>query len=155
MDGPRLRSFIGVFSPRAVLGVAAELLDGLGDPGDALVQTFSSVEIVAAKPGAFDRLRLAGVDAVRWVDVGPYVAVECRFHCGPHVDAECVSSHAETVRHVSFAVDDLTFETAIHARLVRRRCRCGSNDPRLELAEPHLLTADRRPGNPDGVTRHR
>jgi hypothetical protein len=134
IDGPRLRSFIDLFRPRAVLGVNSAVIDGIDLSTTSLAEVFARVEIVAAKPTAHALLRAEGVDAAIWTDVGPLVALECSFHSGPHLDPSYLEPSATDVRRIRAEAGGTdVLITGLAATVAWDRCECGSEDPRLVL----------------------
>jgi hypothetical protein len=59
----------------AVIGVNPALLDGCDERGVAYDTLFGGVAIVAARPGAYERLTAAGLSPHRFALVGPAVAI--------------------------------------------------------------------------------
>lgn len=69
-DAFRTRMFLRTLEYHAVLGVTEPMLD------DELVDLLRAVPVVAARPGAYERLAAAGLTPHRWLDVGPVLAIE-------------------------------------------------------------------------------
>jgi hypothetical protein len=73
-EAARVAMFCRLITYRAVVGVTDMLLDGLADRGVDPVECFAGVEIVAARPGAYERLVVAGLTPYRFALCGPAVA---------------------------------------------------------------------------------
>lgn len=84
-DAFRACMFLRTLEYRAVLGVNEAMLDG--DEG-ALIDLLRAVPVVAARPGAFERLTEAGLTPHRWLDVGPVLALEDAPGAGACFDPE-------------------------------------------------------------------
>lgn len=74
-DAARVAMFTRHLRFRAVLGVNASVLDGLDDLGRRFDDVFAGVAVVGARPGAWGRLRAAGLAPHRLVVCGPAVAI--------------------------------------------------------------------------------
>jgi hypothetical protein len=68
-DAFRTRMFLRTLDYHAVLGIGEAMLD------DELVELLRAVPVVAARPGAYERLVGAGLAPHRWLDVGPVLAI--------------------------------------------------------------------------------
>jgi hypothetical protein len=74
-EAQRVAMFCRQLSYRAVLGVTGALLDGLADLGADLAEVFGGVEVVGARPDAYERLVASGLRPWYFVLVGPAVAM--------------------------------------------------------------------------------
>ena len=74
-EASRLAMFCRLLDYRAVCGVTSALLDGLDALGVEYRDTFRRVGVLAARPGAYERLRDAGLSPYHFVLVGPAVAI--------------------------------------------------------------------------------
>jgi hypothetical protein len=83
-DAFRTRMFLRTLEYRAVLGVT----DAMLAEDDELVELLRAVPVVAARPGAFERLTEAGLTPHRWLDVGPVLALEDAPGAGACFDPE-------------------------------------------------------------------
>jgi hypothetical protein len=59
----------------AVIGVNDAVLDGVDERGAAIADVFAGVRLVAARPGAYERLCAAGLAPHRFALCGPAVAI--------------------------------------------------------------------------------
>jgi hypothetical protein len=71
----RVSMFLRLMDYDAVLGVTPALLDGLEASDRAPADVFAGVRIVAAYPGAFERLAAAGLTPWRVALCGPAIAI--------------------------------------------------------------------------------
>jgi hypothetical protein len=120
----------------AVVGINADVLDGLDDLGHPYGGVFDGVGVLAARAGAYERLRDAGLSPRWWLDLGPAIAVECAEHAGAHLDADewAVESDGGDVllsaRHERAASID-RLRTGVRGDVVTDVCACGRADPRV------------------------
>lgn len=135
-DAFRTEMFLRVLRYDAVVGVSADVLDGLADLGRPLAAVFAGVPVVAARAGAHGRLREAGVAARWWLHVGPTIAVECGRGAGAHVDGEEWEVEDEggeilvSARRPRAAKVDRQ-RTWIPGTVLAEPCGCGRADPRI------------------------
>lgn len=136
-DAFRTVMFIRAMHYDAVVGVNNDVLDGLDDLGTAYDEVFGPVGIVAARAGAHERLREAGLDPRWWLHVGPTIAVECRARAGAHVDGDEWSVQASaggevlvTARRARAATIDRQ-STGVFGAVITDPCACGRDDPRV------------------------
>jgi hypothetical protein len=87
-DAARVAMFTRQLRYRAVVGVDDAVLDGLDGLGLAYGDVFGRVPVVAARPGAYERLRAAGLAPHRFVLCGPAVAVAAGPDAPAHVDPD-------------------------------------------------------------------
>ncbi|MFF5140053.1 hypothetical protein ACFY6U_10020 [Streptomyces sp. NPDC013157] len=138
-DHRRTAVFHRELDPHAVIGLSAETLEGLAGAAD-IGEMFRSTSVVLARPPAVPVLRGVGVSACVISAVGPALALECPERGGAHVDAvEWRVSERDGQLSVA-AGEGRTSplpETplGIAGRVVGGRCGCGSEDPRILLAE--------------------
>jgi hypothetical protein len=71
----RVSMFLRLMDYDAVLGVTSSLLDGLEASGRAPADVFGGVRILGAHPGAYERLRAAGLAPWRVALCGPAIAI--------------------------------------------------------------------------------
>jgi len=76
-DAFRTAMFLRAMHYDVVLGINTDVLDGLDDLGHAYDDVFGKVPVLAARAGAHERLRAAGLSPRWWLHLGPTVAVEC------------------------------------------------------------------------------
>jgi hypothetical protein len=112
------------------------VLDGLDDLGHDYATIFGSVPILAARAGAYERLRNAGLDPRWWLHVGPTIAVECDDRSGAHVDGDEWSVEADAGEILisarrSRAATIEGLRTQVHGDVVTDACACGRSDPRI------------------------
>ncbi|HEX5097450.1 MAG TPA: hypothetical protein VFX21_15585 [Acidimicrobiia bacterium] len=74
-EAVRVAMFTRLMAYRAVLGVTPALLDGLDALDQSYADTFASVAVVGARPGAYERLERSGCTPHRFVLCGPAVAI--------------------------------------------------------------------------------
>jgi hypothetical protein len=74
-EAVRVRMFTRLIDYRCVLGVTADILDGLDELGTPYADVFGAIPVVAARPGAAARLAAAGLRPYDFVLAGPAVAV--------------------------------------------------------------------------------
>lgn len=74
-DAVRVAMFTRLIGYRAVLGITPQILDGLDDLGRGYADVFAGVPVLGARPGAYERLRDAGLSPHWFVLCGPAVAV--------------------------------------------------------------------------------
>jgi hypothetical protein len=134
-DAQRTAAFLAQYPLRAVIGLDSAVLDGLEALGDPMALLRRGPPLIA-RPDAVPRLRAWGLDPAVLVILGPAVAVECPARCGAHVgaDAWTVGLTADGL-WIAPAPDrkvDLgRVQTAVSGRVLRDRCACGSDDPRV------------------------
>jgi hypothetical protein len=140
-DAGRVQSLVRMFDVRAVFGLSAATVDGLVARGD--VAAFASVPWLAARPGAYEALREAGMNPLHWVNLGPSVALECPQRSGAHLDGTAweaaVSADGVTIRWRGSEPlrgpcgEAGWIATGVHGRIVEAPCGCGSDDPRVVI----------------------
>jgi hypothetical protein len=74
-EAVRVAMFTRLLSYHAALGITPEILDGLDELGHSYTDVFGDIPVVGAGPGAYERLRAAGLAPYRFVLCGPAVAV--------------------------------------------------------------------------------
>lgn len=74
-DAVRVAMFTRLMQYRAVLGVTDGILDGLDALGYAYTDVFAGVDVLGARPGAYERLEAAGLTPQWFVLCGPAVAI--------------------------------------------------------------------------------
>ncbi len=74
-DALRVAMFTRLVDYRAVLGVTGAILDGLDGLGRSFAEVFGRVEIVGARPEAYERLVGAGLRPHHFICCGPAIAV--------------------------------------------------------------------------------
>jgi hypothetical protein len=134
-DAARVLSFMRRFDLYAVLGVAPATVAEIEHHGGDLAE-FRSASVVAARPGAYERLREAGLHPYRWLTLGPAVALECPQRDGAHVDPvqwDVAAPAGEVVLTSRFAVEAGIAEvrTGIGGVVLTDPCRCGVPGPRV------------------------
>ncbi|MFJ3802702.1 hypothetical protein ACIPSJ_41350 [Streptomyces sp. NPDC090088] len=146
-DHRRTTVFHRELHPDAVIGLSAETLEGLSGTAD-IGEMFRPTRVVLARPAAVPVLRGAGVPACVLAAVGPALALECPERAGAHVNAaEWRVGERDGELHV--AAGELRTsplaETAlgIQGRVASGRCACGSEDPRVLLAEADSSSSPR------------
>ena len=87
-DAFRTAMFLRAMHYDVVLGINTDVLDGLDDLDHAYGDIFDDVPVLAARAGAYERLRDAGLSPRWWLHVGPTIAVECDQLQGAHVDGD-------------------------------------------------------------------
>jgi hypothetical protein len=74
-EAPRVALFLRHMTYRAVVGVNDAILDGLDELDVPYRDVFEAVDVLAARPGAFERLVAAGLAPRRFALCGPAVAL--------------------------------------------------------------------------------
>jgi hypothetical protein len=74
-EAVRVEMFLRLMEYDAVFGVTDAILDGFDDMAHPYDEVFSHVRLVAAVPGAYERLQQAGITPTRFVLCGPAVAI--------------------------------------------------------------------------------
>jgi len=138
-DHRRTSVFHRELVPHAVIGLSAETLEGLSGTAD-IGEMFRTTPVVLARPAAVPVLRGAGVSACLISAVGPALALECPQRCGAHVNAaewRMGERDGELFVAAGDGRESRLPETplGIPGRVVTGRCACGSEDPRLLLAD--------------------
>lgn len=137
-DAARVGMLLARLRYDAVAGIAAETVEGLGQAG---VSALRNAPLLAARPGAHERLAAAGMSPRRWVHAGPALGVECEARAGAHVDGGewelavdegMVLVSARRPRAEAIA----GLETGIAGSIAAARCECGRDDPRIVPREP-------------------
>lgn len=136
MDAPRVEFFTRLLPLAAAVGVTADTLDGVEQLGLDLQEVFDRPRVVLARPGAYERLRAAGVEARRIVALGPALVTECA--AGElHVDGDewdVVEHDGELVisGRGKRATDVASFGTGLRGRTLGTGT-CGSPDPVVDI----------------------
>jgi len=139
-DAFRTAMFLRAMHYDVVLGINADVLDGLDDLGHAYGNIFDGVSVLAARAGAYERLRDAGLAPRWWLHVGPTVAVECDALAGAHIDSDewavdvAGGEILVTARQPRAATID-RHPTGVMGEIATEPCACGRSDPRVV---PHL-----------------
>ncbi|MFI6932659.1 hypothetical protein [Streptomyces sp. NPDC050287] len=138
-DHRRTAVFHRELSPHAVIGLSAQTLEGLAGTAD-IGEMFRSTSVVLARPSAVPVLRGVGVTASVISVVGPALALECPERTGAHVNA-AEWRVGERDGQLTVAAGEGRASTldetplGIAGRVLTGRCACGSEDPRVLLAE--------------------
>ncbi len=74
-EAVRVRMFSELIDYRCALGVTTEILDGLDELGTGYADVFGPIPVVAARPGAYERLEARGMAPQLFALVGPAVAI--------------------------------------------------------------------------------
>ena len=135
-DAFRTAMFLRAMHYDVVLGINTEVLDGLDDLGHAYPEVFNGVVVLAARSGAYERLRDAGLSPRWWLHVGPTVAVECDARAGAHIDGDEWSVEVQDGEVLVSARNERAasihrLPTGIEAEIVTEPCTCGRSDPRI------------------------
>lgn len=135
-DAFRTAMFLRAMHYDVVLGLNSDVLDGLDDLGHEYLDVFGAVPVVAARDGAYQRLRDAGLEPRWWLHLGPTIAVECDARSGAHVDGDewDVEVDGGEVRvsarqHRAASIDRLP--TGVQGKVVTDPCACGRSGPRV------------------------
>jgi len=146
-DHRRTAVFHRELDPHAVIGLSAETLEGLAGAAD-IGEMFRTTSVVLARPAAVPLLRGVGVSAALISALGPALALECPVRAGAHVNAaewrvgvrDGQLSVAAGEGRASPLPETLL---GIAGRVITDRCACGSEDPRVLLAEANQPTSSR------------
>lgn len=135
-DAFRTGMFLARLRYDAVIGVNAEVLDGLGELDRRPGEVFAGVPVIAARDDAGTRLREAGLQPRLWLPLGPTIGVECAPGRGAHVDGEewAVESDGSEIRVSARRPRATVIErvaTGIRGTIVTEPCACGRDDPRV------------------------
>lgn len=127
-DASRTEMFTRRLNIDAILGVSEAVVAGLGEAGSA-PKVLQRARVVAADPALVAGLRAQGVNAVRWLRLGPAIAIDCSYGI-LHYDESEWTLHSEgrqlLIRANSKrAVGDRTFVIGISARAGQSDCPCG------------------------------
>ncbi|UUU28705.1 hypothetical protein JIX56_01665 [Streptomyces sp. CA-210063] len=138
-DHRRTSVFHRELTPHAVIGLSEQTLEGLAGTAD-LGEMFRPTRVVLARPSAIPVLRAVGVSACVISAVGPALALECPERTGAHINAAAWRIGERDGRLTVAAGEERTSplaETplAVAGRVVTGRCACGSEDPRVLLAQ--------------------
>jgi hypothetical protein len=87
-DAARVAVLLRHMPFRAVIGVDDALLDGCDEREVAYDELFARVDVVAARPGAYERLEAAGLTPYRFALCGPAVALAAEPGAGATVVAD-------------------------------------------------------------------
>jgi hypothetical protein len=122
-DALRVAMFTRRLDLHAVFGINEQILDGLDDLGYAYADVFSGIEVLGARPGAYERLVAAGLTPHWFVLCGPAVAIASEPGGPARVDpAEWVlDTDGDRLTVTSLQPRATTFErapTAVRGRLV-------------------------------------
>lgn len=86
-DALRVAMFARALHLHSVLGVNEAILDGLDELGHAYAELFAGVDVIGARPGAYERLVAAGLSPQWFVLCGPAVAIASEPGAPARVDA--------------------------------------------------------------------
>lgn len=122
-DALRVAMFLRKLGLHGVFGVNEEILDGLDDLGHDYAEIFGGVEVIAAYPGAYERLVAAGLTPYRFVLCGPAVAIASEPGGPARVDATewALASDGDRIVVSNLQPRAQTFDrapTAVRGRLV-------------------------------------
>jgi hypothetical protein len=132
----RIESICRRFDVAAVVGVTAEVLDGLEQAGHSLDAIFAG-RVVWAFAGAHERLAgVSGITLRRMIVAGPAFGMECRAGAGVHFDSsewslDTRQGKITLTSRLLRALDFDSYETGLRGTLVPQPCPCGSNDVRV------------------------
>lgn len=130
-DARRLLAVVEAHGPAAVVGVGAATLEGLAALGSGAA-ALRPVPLVLADPRVHPALVAGGLDPSACEIVGPLLALECPARRGVHLpDGWGVSIDEEEI--TLHAPDHRPVRTGLRRVLVRGRCACGAEGPRLVL----------------------
>lgn len=139
-DAARSETILRRFDISAVVGINGAVLDGLEANGHD-PKVLLSGKLVWARPCAYERLKgVNEVTLLRWIDLGPTVALECAHGGGAHIcqiEWDVVSNDGEILltSRLERALDFHNYATGMLGELRLSACACGSSDPRLVPAD--------------------
>lgn len=87
-DSSRLETYLRLFQLKLVFGVAPDALNGLEAAGHDIARVFATSELLAALPGAWERLAAKGFKPWRITWLGPILAVDPCDGTGGRFDEE-------------------------------------------------------------------
>jgi len=133
-DAHRLVAYVSQFSPRAILGLDDEVVDGAASAGLAALLGTAAL---AARPRAGAALAAMGLPSRLWIHAGPIVAFECSPGAGAHLDPRWGPELADGTLSMRSPDGDerLSIDGFPVAELIGGTCACGSDEPRLVGAE--------------------
>jgi hypothetical protein len=134
-DAQRTAAFLEQYPLRAVIGLDGAVLDGLEELGDPVPLLRRCPQLIV-RPDAVPRLRSWGLVPARLVILGPVAAIECPARSGAHLGVDCwtVGSSGDQLwvePTPGRQVDVKRVATGAPGRIIRERCPCGSDDPRV------------------------
>jgi hypothetical protein len=137
-DAARVLSFVRRFPIDAAVGIAPATVEAIENLGVEL-SIFGRVPVLVARPGAYERLRSAGLKPYRWLTLGPSVAIECAERQGAHVDGlqwDLSTDGGEILMSSRLPVASglLTIRTGVAGEVRDQPCRCGIPGPRVALS---------------------
>jgi len=137
-DAGRVESTIRRFDTAAVIGVNAEVVEGLEMMGHDPVKVLSKADAVWARPDAFGRLEQDLPNLYSFLELGPAVAMECGRKRGAHIDrfewqVDVVDGEIVLTSMNRRAESFSKFRTGVKGRVEFDVCDCGNIDPRIIL----------------------
>ena len=138
-ESGRIKSFLLRYDCAGAFGVSGAVLDGLECAGLSLHELFGG-KVVWARPDAHQRLQgVPQIELRRWVEIGPALALECRYGDGAHLDS--VEWRVETDEHGQFLISSrleraMAFdrlETGLRGTITGAPCACGHGGARVYL----------------------
>jgi hypothetical protein len=122
-DALRVAMFLRALDLHAVFGLNEQILDGLDDLGSDYAEILAGVEVLGARPGAYERLVAAGLTPHWFVLCGPAVAISSEPGGPARVDASewALAADGDRILISSLQPRATTFDrapTAIRGRLV-------------------------------------
>jgi hypothetical protein len=135
-EAGRIESILRRFDPAFTAGVTAQVLDGIKAAGFDQDKLFAD-SMVWAKPDAYERLKsVPGIRLLRWLELGPALALECRFHHGAHIsDREWKVEEENGELLITSRLDRATpitrLKTGIRGTVTYEPCPCGHPGARI------------------------
>jgi len=137
-DANRVESIARRFKLAGALGISADTLAGLRNLGFAPEKIFADM-VVWTRPGAYEQLiDQPDVNAHRWLEVGPAIALECSARAGAHFDhfewlLEAEGGEILVTSRLERAQAFSRVRSGVRGRIEHGTCACGNPDPRIVL----------------------
>jgi hypothetical protein len=148
-DAHRLAAYVRLFSPRAVLGIVDDVVEGLLTAGDDPVSLLSSIPVIAARPKARARLAALELPTRLWQHLGPAVAVDCYLAQGAHLEPmwnPAIVDGRITLRPAEgLAIGTTHIDTGWLGDVLERPCLCGTPGPRIVVSGHPASSGDTLP----------
>jgi hypothetical protein len=113
-DALRVAMFARELQLHSVFGINDQILDGLDDLGESYSEAFGGIEVLGARPGAYERLAASGLAPHWFVLCGPAVAIATEPGGPARVDAAewSLTADGDRIAVTSLQPRAATFERA-------------------------------------------
>jgi hypothetical protein len=139
-DAKRVESIIRRFELSAAINITSATLDGLEQLGHDPKTLFSGLTVWAA-PCAYDRLiEYPETSVMRYMEIGPAIAMECPYKNGAHIDrfewqVEAIDGELVLSSRVERCAEFSQYRTGTRGVVHHGSCQCGNPDPRVILSD--------------------